>query len=95
MQLASIRDSKKILPQRRNGAASFVAPLRRRVRKLLLFMLDTAPQHHTTTASAADPRNGTIDTGSVAAVSAIEKIVIVNGSIPVIVINAARIIVSV
>jgi len=65
-------------------------------------MLDTAPpstasapQHHTTTASAADPRNGTIDTGSVAAVSAIEKIVIVNGSIPVIVINAARIIVSV
>ena len=40
-------------------------------------------------------RNGTIDTGSVAAVSAIEKIVSVNGSIPVIVINAATMIVSV
>jgi len=33
VQLESVRASRKILPQRRNGAASFVAPLRRRVRK--------------------------------------------------------------
>jgi len=34
-------------------------------------------------------RNGTIETGSVAAVRAIEKIVIVSGSMPVSVNNAA------
>src|ERR1044072_926768 len=63
VQLASMRANKKTLPQRRHGAASFVAPLRHRVRNpSLKFMLDTVPpsrastpRHHTTTAGASDP----------------------------------------
>src|ERR1044072_1322594 len=66
VQLASMRANKRILTQRRNGAASSVAPLRRRVRKPFLLMLDTAPpstasapRHHTTTAGVVDQRDPT------------------------------------